>query len=125
MVIFFWIVDLLIPAVMITFGLICKFRPPKNINSLYGYRTARSMKSQKTWDYAHARIGVLWQYIGIALFVIIIISKLFTPIEKEYLSLIHTGIGVIALIIGIPFIEKELGARFDENGDDNIPGGDR
>lgn len=118
MTIFFWIVDLLIPAVIIVFGLICKFRPPKKINSLYGYRTSRSMKSQKTWDYAHSRIGVLWPRIGIALFLLIVISKLVTPVEKEYLSLIHAGVGIIALIIGIPFIEIELGARFDENGDE-------
>jgi len=32
------------------------------------------------------------------------------------LVFIHGGIGIIALIIGIPFVEKELKEKFDENG---------
>ncbi|WP_313805877.1 SdpI family protein [Flavobacterium sp.] len=33
-------------------GAIQYFFPPKNINSLYGYRTGTSMQSQKHWDEA-------------------------------------------------------------------------
>lgn len=29
--------------------------PPKSINSLYGYRTKRSMKNQANWDFAQSR----------------------------------------------------------------------
>ncbi|MFD2940900.1 SdpI family protein [Flavobacterium notoginsengisoli] len=32
--------------------LITKLFPPKNINSLYGYRTTRSMKNKSNWDFA-------------------------------------------------------------------------
>jgi uncharacterized membrane protein len=28
------------------------FFPPKNINGIYGYRTTRSMKNQKNWEFA-------------------------------------------------------------------------
>ena len=28
------------------------YYPPKNINSLYGYRTSSSMKSQEIWDFS-------------------------------------------------------------------------
>ncbi|MEW6522021.1 MAG: hypothetical protein AB1445_00375 [Bacillota bacterium] len=42
---FFWIVDLVIPAVMVVFGLLFLTRPPRRINWVYGYRTSRSMKS--------------------------------------------------------------------------------
>ncbi|MCA1076132.1 hypothetical protein K9O30_20885 [Clostridium bowmanii] len=41
---------------------------------------------------------------------------LLSPIAKETLSLIHGGIGIIALIIGIPFVESKLKEKFDENG---------
>lgn len=116
MVVFFWIVNFAIPFVMIAFGLVSKLHPPKKINWLYGYRTTRSMKSQATWDYAHQRIGVLWLYIGIATALLITISMLFVPIDMEYLTLIHMGIEMIALFIGIPFIEKELKEKFDEKG---------
>lgn len=33
-------------------ALIMYYYPPKNINSLYGYRTSSSMKSQEIWDFS-------------------------------------------------------------------------
>ena len=54
----FWLfclcMDLLIPAAMLLLGRHFLTRPPKTINGLYGYRTARSMKNQATWDFATA-----------------------------------------------------------------------
>lgn len=38
--------------IFIVCGLIMYIFPPKKINSLYGYRTAASMKSQAKWDFA-------------------------------------------------------------------------
>lgn len=52
--------SLLIPLVMLFFGRRFLTKPPKSINSLYGYRTARSMKNQQTWDFAHRVCGKLW-----------------------------------------------------------------
>ena len=47
----FWLfltaMDLLIPAIMVGFGRRFLKHPPKTINALYGYRTARSMKNQR------------------------------------------------------------------------------
>ena len=108
--------DLLIPIIMIIFGAILKFIPPSKINSFYGYRTTRSMKSQRAWDYAQRRIGTLWLYIGVILYVVFIISMLVLPVTKENMSLINVGIGIFALISGIPLVEKELKDKFDENG---------
>ncbi|WP_417939351.1 SdpI family protein [Flavobacterium sp. RS13.1] len=49
-------IDLLFknPIVIITLCviLITKLFPPKKINSLYGYRTANSMKNKVNWDFA-------------------------------------------------------------------------
>lgn len=108
--------DLLIPIIMIIFGAVLKFKPPSKINSFYGYRTNRSMNSQKAWDYAQKRIGGLWLYIGAILYTAIIISLLLLPVAKETLSIIHVGIGIIALIIGIPIVEKAIKEKYDENG---------
>lgn len=33
-------------------ALIMYYYPPKNINSLYGYRTSSSMKSQERWEFS-------------------------------------------------------------------------
>lgn len=61
---FFWIFDLLMPSVMVFFGLLFRSHPPPRINWVYGYRTSRSMKSLEAWDYAHRRLGRLWTVLG-------------------------------------------------------------
>lgn len=47
---------LLIPAtigpIFIILGFVMLKFPPKKINSLYGYRTKSSMKSQERWDFS-------------------------------------------------------------------------
>ncbi|MBZ9688959.1 SdpI family protein [Clostridium estertheticum] len=108
--------DLGIPIIMVIFGLVLRFKPPSKINSFYGYRTTRSIKSQEAWDYAQRRIGGLWLYTGTILYIAINISLLILPASKESLSFIHGGIGIIALIIWIPFVQKELKEKFDEDG---------
>ncbi len=67
----FWLfclcMDLLIPAAMLLLGRRFLTRPPKTINGFYGYRTARSMKNQATWDFAHRTCGRLWFRLGLVL----------------------------------------------------------
>ena len=113
---FFWIADLLIPSTMIVLGMIFRKGAAKKINVVCGYRTRRSMLSQNTWDYANYRMAVLWLKLGIVLFPAVTLSKIFAPIEKEYLSLVHAGIGIAAIFIIIPIIEKELEQKFDKFG---------
>lgn len=43
---------LLTGAIALIGGQIFKNNPPKHINWWYGYRTKRSMKNQKQWDFA-------------------------------------------------------------------------
>ena len=67
----FWIflvcMNLLIPLAMLGFGAVFLRWPPKEINGVYGYRTARSMASQEAWDFAHAYFGRLWIRTGLAM----------------------------------------------------------
>lgn len=42
----------LLGSIFCVTGLLMFTFPPKKINALYGYRTVRSMKSQKHWDFA-------------------------------------------------------------------------
>jgi len=47
----FWIImflcNLMIPVIMIGVGYMMYKHPPKSINAIYGYRTARSMKMMR------------------------------------------------------------------------------
>lgn len=64
----FWIymmvMNLLIPLIMIVFGMRFIKKPPEKINYIYGYRTSMSMKNQETWDFAHRYCGKLWLILG-------------------------------------------------------------
>lgn len=57
---FMLIMNLLIPLAMIGFGFLFKNHPPKEINGVYGYRTALSMKNEDTWKTAHLLCGRIW-----------------------------------------------------------------
>ena len=44
-------------ALNVVVGYILLRFPPKKINRIYGYRTARSMKNQQHWDFAQRYAG--------------------------------------------------------------------
>ena len=51
--IFMLIMDLLLPFTMIGFGRYFMKKAPKEINSVFGYRTSMSMKNKDTWEFTH------------------------------------------------------------------------
>ena len=67
---------LLIPVSMLVIGGLWRTRPPERVNSVYGYRTARSMKNRETWAFAHAYCGGLWRKMGWVLLVISAVALL-------------------------------------------------
>ena len=56
--------NLIIPLSMIFLGKYFSKHAPGQINMLFGYRTARSMKNQDTWQFAHHVFGKLWYKSG-------------------------------------------------------------
>lgn len=62
---YLFFVTMLVPACMILVGLFLWFNPPKEINSIYGYRTKRSRFSQEAWDYAQRFAGRLCFFLGL------------------------------------------------------------
>jgi uncharacterized membrane protein len=69
-------------------GLVFRFRPPRKINSIYGYRTARSMASQEAWDAAHSLGGRVWLRLGPMLIVVTVTANLAMPLPPETLMMI-------------------------------------
>ncbi|WP_010136957.1 SdpI family protein [Ochrovirga pacifica] len=51
--------------------------PPKKINYLYGYRTKRSMRDQKNWDFAQKFSAIKMVLSGILIVLIGVISCLY------------------------------------------------
>ncbi len=120
----FWIymlvMALLIPSVMIGFGAYFKNHPPKEINCIFGYRTARSMKSKETWDFAHRHFGRLWVTFGWILLPISTVVMLFAlGKDKDTVGIFGAVVcltQVAVIILSIIPTEIALKKNFDENG---------
>lgn len=98
------------PAIMISIVAVAVLRlfPPRKINGLYGYRTKRSMQSQKKWDFAQKYSAGLGLYLMAALLAVQVLTTIVIP------DSVFSRLGLIALLlIAIAFViyktERELG----------------
>lgn len=119
--IFILLTALLIPAMMIIFGVIFIKRPPRNINVIYGYRTARSMKSREAWEFAHRYHGRLWLWAGIAMLPpSLAVMALFAGRGDDVLGLAAGAVSLTQcalMLLSIIPTERALKRNFDENGE--------
>lgn len=112
--------NLLLPVMMLIFGYVMSKHPPKKINSLYGYRTKRSMKNMETWIFAHKVMGNYWikfsvlGYLLTMIFMFVIYQE--SGDQMALYSLILTAILLIWMIIPIFMTERQLKENFDEHG---------
>ncbi|HWT26388.1 MAG TPA: SdpI family protein [Mobilitalea sp.] len=120
MLIFYFIVLMLLPVLMLGIGRVWEGHPPKTINGVYGYRTVRSMKSQETWEFAHRYFGKLIFITGIPLAIITLAALLLYRNASDgvmgTMAILVTTIQLIAFIIPIFPTEKALKRNFDEHG---------
>ena len=117
---FFTAMDLLIPGIMVGIGTRFLKHPPGTINAWYGYRTARSMKNQETWDFAHETCGKLWVRLGKLSFLPALLAAVLTfgcGIETvSVVSVVVVTIQTLALIGSIFPVERALKRNFDDFG---------
>lgn len=120
----FWlymlIMDLLIPLTMIGFGRAFLKQGPNSINSIFGYRTAMSMKNRDTWNFAHQYCGKLWLRWGLILLPCSILPMLFL-MEKSTDEVGITGAAImfvqmLPLVGSIIPTKRALKRTFDQNG---------
>ena len=118
--VFMLVMVLLVPLTMMLFGYLFYFKPPKNINRIYGYRTKRSMKNSRTWEFAHEYCGWLWMRFGVVLFALSLACM--NMLREKNVDTIGIWGGVlvmiqcILLVLTIPLTEKALRKNFDEYG---------
>ena len=117
---FMLVMVLLTPLTMMLFGCLFYYKPPKNINGVYGYRTKMSRKNQQTWDFAHEYCGWLWMRLG----------SVIAPVSLTCMYLLRgkdiDTIGIwggiimlvqcLLLVLTIPITERALRKNFDEYG---------
>ena len=114
------ICNLLIPLIMLLGGYLMYKKPPKEINSVVGYRTKMSKKNKDTWEFAHNYCGRLWLKIGIVLFVLTFIVQIpFVHASDNAIgnmTLIVETAQIVVLLGSIIPVEQALKKTFDENG---------
>ena len=100
-------------------GVVFWMCPPKKINEFYGYRTARSRKSQEAWDFAQRYSAKLITMFGLAALVVTAIAHWLRNclcFNSDFLMLHDITIKlVLPIIVAIPPIiltELELRKRF-------------
>lgn len=120
----FWIFMLVmsawIPVLLIGFGQWFQKHPPKQINSVYGYRTKMSMKNMETWNYAHWYCGKIWFRIGWG--VLAVTAFIMLALFGQNDDVVGWGgaalmvMQCVALILPVVWTEKELHRKFDADG---------
>ena len=106
--------------ILMVVGVVFWMYPPKKINEFYGYRTTRSRKSQKAWDFAQRYSAKMMMVLGlVALAVASIVHWLRSRLclNSEYVMLYDIGItAVLVVMVVIPSIvmtEIKLRKRFN------------
>ena len=120
--IFMFVMNLLIPLVMIIYGRVFEKKPPKIARSkfAFGYRTVMSMRNEETWEYAHRFFGKLWFRFGIAVGLIsIIVLFFFIGKDKDtvgFAGMIICYVQLVAMLLPVIPTELALRRRFDKYG---------
>ena len=118
--IYMFIMDMLVPAVMIGFGKYFTKKAPASINAVFGYRTSRSMKNENTWKFAHECIGKIWLRCGIIMAVLSLIALvLLFGRDVDTVGMWGAAISmvqVVVLLLTIIPVERALKRTFDEHG---------
>lgn len=122
---FMFLFNLILQLMLIGFGRLFCHHAPSEINSVFGYRTRRSMLNQDTWQFAHKHIGKTWKRLGLVLLLSSAIAMIFLFSRKidlvgRFGSLI-TGIQVVFLIASVFPTESALKQTFDEKGERKEP----
>lgn len=118
--IFMFVMNMLIPFSMIGFGRYFIKKAPKEINSVFGYRTSMSMKNRDTWEFAHRLCGKIWHTAGWILLLCSAAAML--PVMGKDQDTIGYWGGAVCCLQMIPLlgsiipVERGLKKTFDKYG---------
>ena len=117
--VFVLVVSLLIPSIMIVFGIVFSLFSPKEINSFYGYRTTMSMINKDTWKFAHLYCGKIRIVVGAVMLILSALTVLLLRGSDDNITVI-AGIIIIVqtviLILSVIPVEMALRKNFDREG---------
>ena len=117
---FMFVCNLLIPVILIIAGRMMWKHCPKKINTVYGYRTKRSMKNMDTWRFAHNYCGKLWWKIGwVSLFPSVVVQIPFFESSEDVIGIVGGIICTVQVVILMATVfqtEAALKKTFNDDG---------
>jgi len=93
----FIFLDALTGVVFLLAGFVMSKFPPKEINSFYGYRSSKSMKSQEAWDFAQEFSSKVMMKAGLFLIIFGLLGYYILDISFFWESILAT----LAFVLGI------------------------
>ncbi len=106
-----FIIPVLAGSSFVIIGTIMLKFPPKTINSIYGYRTSTSMKSQERWDFAQCYSAKEMIKSGAILALTSPLSLFYNPTEAIGTA-VGLGLMLATVIIWIVKTERAISNRF-------------
>ena len=85
--------------------------PPKNINSLYGYRTSSSMKNQERWDFSQKYSAIEMIKLAVILTLSSVIGLIYNP-DGELGMFLGLGLMILMVVILLIRVEKAIKNKF-------------
>lgn len=102
---------LLIPTltgfIFIIAGFIQYKFPPKSINAFYGYRTNRSMRNKKSWNFAQLYSSKLMMKLGLMLTLMGMTGLIYTPSDAMG-AIIGVGLLIATVVTLALKVENKL-----------------
>lgn len=99
-------------GIFVLAGIITWYFPPKKINSLYGYRTANSMKSQERWEFAQKYSSVEIIKLG-AIFMATALLSFVVKFDPFVETCIGLGVMIFVVVVLLVRTEKAIKQQFE------------
>lgn len=101
----------LIPIFMIVAGMYAWWKPTKNKQSFFAYRSKRSLISEEAMEYAQVCMGKSWFMIGIILFIVTLFLMSRLNLSYGDLFIVMISIQVLFLFIPLAWVEYLLSRK--------------
>jgi len=109
----------LTPSTFILAAIILWLKPPKSINSIYGYRSASSFRSEKNWEYANRLAPKAMICMAIVLFILGWLLLQICYVEIVFV-LLFIGIMIACTLAMLAFTEWKI-SKFEKEQSDRLP----
>jgi len=111
-------VDIVLPLILIVFGIFALAVIPRKPNWFMGYRTSRACKNQDTWVFAHKHFGKQMVIFGLV-YVVLSIERIMLTDSGASSGVIGIVIAAQTIAVLLALIPTEIALRknFNQNGE--------